>query len=34
MKVLVLPRDDQNPYQRLLYGEMERLGTQVSYLGG
>ena len=33
MKVLVLPRDDQNPYQRLLYGEMERLGTQVSYLG-
>ena len=33
MKVLVFPRDDQNPYQRLLYGEMERLGTQVSYLG-
>ncbi len=33
MKVLVFPRDDENPYQRLLYGEMERLGTRVSYLG-
>lgn len=33
MKVLVFPRDEQNPYQRLLYGEMERLGTSVSYLG-
>jgi len=33
MKVLVFPRDDGNPYQRLLYGEMERLGTRVSYLG-
>jgi len=33
MKVLVFPRDDQNPYQRLLYGEMERCGTNISYLG-
>jgi glycosyltransferase involved in cell wall biosynthesis len=33
MKILVFPRDSQNPYQRLLYGEMERLGTCVSYLG-
>lgn len=33
MKVLAFPRDDRNPYQRLLYGEMQRLGTQVIYLG-
>ena len=33
MKIMVFPRDDQNPYQRLLYGEMERFGTRVSYLG-
>jgi glycosyltransferase involved in cell wall biosynthesis len=33
MKILVYPRDDGNPYQRLLYGELERLGTRVSYLG-
>jgi glycosyltransferase involved in cell wall biosynthesis len=32
MKVIALPRD-RNPYQNLLYGEMERLGTQVAYLG-
>jgi glycosyltransferase involved in cell wall biosynthesis len=32
MKILVLPRDP-NPYQGLLYGELERLGAQVSYLG-
>jgi hypothetical protein len=32
MKVLVFPRD-ANPYQSLLYGEMRRLGVQVSYLG-
>lgn len=32
MRVLVFPRD-QNPYQGLLYGEMERLGARVSYLG-
>jgi len=33
MKVLVFPRDGQNPYQRLLYAEMERLGARISYLG-
>lgn len=33
MKVLVFPREDSNPYQRLLYGEMERLGARVRYLG-
>jgi glycosyltransferase involved in cell wall biosynthesis len=33
MKVLVFPRDDQNPYQRFLYAEMERLGMHISYLG-
>jgi hypothetical protein len=33
MKVMLFPRDDQNPYQRMLYGEMEWLGTAVSYLG-
>src|ERR1039457_3907590 len=32
MRILVLPRD-QNPYQALLYGEMRRLGVQVSYIG-
>lgn len=32
MKILVFPRDP-NPYQRLLYTEMERLGVQVRYLG-
>jgi glycosyltransferase involved in cell wall biosynthesis len=32
MKILAFPRDP-NPYQRLLYTEMERLGAQVSYLG-
>lgn len=32
MKVLVLPRDP-NPYQNLLYGEMKRLGAQVTYIG-
>jgi glycosyltransferase involved in cell wall biosynthesis len=32
MKVLAFPRDP-NPYQRLLYSEMERLGTQVRYMG-
>lgn len=31
MKILVLPRDP-NPYQRLLYKEMERLGCQVRYI--
>ena len=33
MKILVFPQNDQNPYQGLLYGEMERLGDRVSYLG-
>jgi glycosyltransferase involved in cell wall biosynthesis len=33
MRILVLPRDGQNPYQRLLYGEMRPLGVRVSYLG-
>ena len=33
MRVLVFPRDDLNPYQRLLYGEMGRLGARVTYLG-
>jgi glycosyltransferase involved in cell wall biosynthesis len=33
MKILTCPRDDQNPYQRLLYGEMTRHGVRVSYLG-
>lgn len=33
MKVAVLPRNDQNPYQQLLYGELEKLGVRVRYLG-
>jgi glycosyltransferase involved in cell wall biosynthesis len=32
MRVLVLPRDP-NPYQGLLYCEMQHLGVQVSYIG-
>lgn len=32
MRILVLPRDP-NPYQRLLYREMQRLGVQVTYVG-
>lgn len=32
MKLLAFPRDP-NPYQRLLYGEMQRLGAMVSYIG-
>jgi glycosyltransferase involved in cell wall biosynthesis len=32
MKILVLPRDP-NPYQSLLYGEMQRLGAEVIYVG-
>jgi glycosyltransferase involved in cell wall biosynthesis len=32
MRVLVLPRDP-NPYQRLLYGEMQSLGVQITYIG-
>jgi glycosyltransferase involved in cell wall biosynthesis len=33
MKILAYPRDDSSPYQRLLYGEMHRMGIQVAYLG-
>jgi glycosyltransferase involved in cell wall biosynthesis len=33
MKILVLPREDTNPYQELLYGEMRHRGVWVSYLG-
>jgi glycosyltransferase involved in cell wall biosynthesis len=32
MRLLVLPRDT-NPYQELLYGEMQRLGVRVTYIG-
>jgi glycosyltransferase involved in cell wall biosynthesis len=32
MKILAFPRD-RNPYQRLLYSEMEQLGVKVTYLG-
>jgi glycosyltransferase involved in cell wall biosynthesis len=32
MRILVLPRNP-NPYQELLYGEMRRLGTEVTYIG-
>ena len=33
MRLLVFPRDP-NPYQGLLYSEMQRLGVRVSYIGG
>lgn len=33
MRILVLPREDTNPYQDLLYGEMSRRGARVTYLG-
>ena len=33
MRILVLPREDTNPYQELLYGEMRRQGAQITYLG-
>lgn len=32
MRILAFPRD-ANPYQSLLYGEMRRLGVQVTYIG-
>jgi glycosyltransferase involved in cell wall biosynthesis len=32
MRLLVFPRDP-NPYQGLLYGEMQRLGVHVTYIG-
>lgn len=31
MKILVLPRETNNPYQALLYNEMARLGNQIAY---
>lgn len=33
MKVLALPRDEETPYQSLLYGEMQQLGVQVKFIG-
>jgi glycosyltransferase involved in cell wall biosynthesis len=33
VKILVLPREDGNPYQALLYGEMGRRGVRVRYVG-
>lgn len=33
MKILVVPREDSNPYQRLLYDELARLGVRARYLG-
>jgi glycosyltransferase involved in cell wall biosynthesis len=32
MKILVLPREETNPYQELLYGEMRRRGARITYL--
>ena len=29
MKILVLPREETNPYQELLYGEMRRRGARA-----
>jgi len=34
MRILALPREETNPYQELLYGEMRRHGVRVTYLGG
>jgi glycosyltransferase involved in cell wall biosynthesis len=34
MRILVFPREDTNPYQELLYGEMGRRGVRVTYLCG
>lgn len=33
MKILVLPKEGNNPYQSLLYDEMTKLGTQIAYAG-
>jgi glycosyltransferase involved in cell wall biosynthesis len=33
MRLLVLPRERNNPYQELLYGALGRHGVQVAYLG-
>jgi glycosyltransferase involved in cell wall biosynthesis len=32
MKILVLPREETNPYQELLYAEMRRRGVRITYL--
>jgi glycosyltransferase involved in cell wall biosynthesis len=32
MKILVLPREETNPYQELLYEEMRRRGARITYL--
>lgn len=32
MKILVFPRE-ANPYQDLLYGEMQRFGVEAVYIG-
>lgn len=31
MKIMVIPRENNNPYQSILYKEMESLGAQVEY---
>jgi glycosyltransferase involved in cell wall biosynthesis len=33
VEILVLPREDTNPYQELLYSEMRRHGARIAYLG-
>jgi glycosyltransferase involved in cell wall biosynthesis len=33
MKILVLPKEGNNPYQSLLYNEMAGLGTEIAYAG-
>jgi glycosyltransferase involved in cell wall biosynthesis len=33
MRLLVLPREENNPYQSLLYGALRQHGVQVAYLG-
>ena len=32
MKILVLPREETNPYQELLYAEMRRQGARITHL--
>jgi glycosyltransferase involved in cell wall biosynthesis len=33
MKLLVIPREENNPYQELLYGALGQHGVQITYLG-
>ena len=33
MKILALPRNDTNPYQKSLYEEFRRRGVEVTYIG-